>query len=330
MKQNLLLISLLISSLGLASCNQEETSKSDKSQEKITTSEQKEKYRTIHFLEDTKYEYGFSLRGLDSKTDNAVCKTIKYNDKQMEPSWTLAQWWSQYNLKDGEETNENGIYQLKDKSKTFIVDTNNHYVTLGVDGSEEFETFNAVSPTTWPHLLIEQATTGTYWLKDSDIVDVGLTFTIDKSLNLRGGSQGCHAQFAWFIYIVDKNPESNGYNNFLWFGLNLFDSTKIYVQDSHQQDFAGGPGNYIYSLGNVSLFDGGVKVGKECSFSIDLKQHVGKALETAQANGFMIGSDVDDCLITGMNLGWEVFDRFDVQATIKEMHIDFKKKLEGE
>lgn len=327
-KERLLTVLLMISLQSLTGCKENEVSIDSKEESVETISEPpKERYRTISFIQDDKFEAGFDLKGLDSVSDFAVCKRIKYGKASIEPSWTLAQWWSQYNLKDGQETFENGIYQIKDESKTVKVDTNNHYVSLALDGSEEFASYNQVAPATWPHLLIEQTTDGMYWLKDSDIVDVGLTFTIDKSLNLRGGNVGCHAQFAWFIYVVDKNPESNGYNNFLWFGLNIFDSTKLYIQDSHRQDTAGGPGNYIYSLGNTTFIDGGVKVGKECSFNIDLKEHVEKALKTAQDNGFMIGSSADDCVITGMNLGWEVFDRFDVEATIKDIHIDFKKKI---
>ncbi|MBQ7163832.1 MAG: hypothetical protein IJU84_10325 [Clostridia bacterium] len=290
------------------------------------TSENEEKYRTVQFLQDGRFAKGFNLRGLNSVEDNEVCKVITYG-KSSYPVWQLAQWWSNYNLKDGTESFENGVYSIKDTSKEVSVDTDKGTVTLALDGSEEFESCNLTPPSMWPHLLIEQTAEGEYWLKDADEVNVSLRFTVNKSVNLRGGNEGCHAQFAWFIYVVDRNPDSMGYGNFLWFGLNLFDSTKIYTQNTAQQDTAGGPGNFIYSLGSQTLFENRVRVGESAALSINLKDHVAAALETAQANGFMEGTTADDCLISGMNLGWEVFDRFDVSVTIEEIGIEFRKKI---
>ncbi|MDY2879687.1 MAG: hypothetical protein SOT34_01930 [Candidatus Borkfalkiaceae bacterium] len=287
-------------------------------------SHEEPKYRSVQLLQDQGFRKGFSLRGLNSATDSGVCKTIDYGNGANRPVWTLAQWWSKYNLKDGVETNENGVYSLRDESKSFVYDSVGQTVTLELDGSKEFDSVNLVPPTMWPHLLIEQSVEGLYWLKDADEVRASLKFTINRSENLRGGNQGCHAQFAWFIYVVDKNPDSDGYGNFLWFGLNLFDSTKIYTQGTAQQDTAGGPGNFIYSLGSQELFTQRVRVGESAEMDIDLKLYVAEALATAQSKGFMLNTEVDDCVITGTNLGWEVFDRFDVSVTIEKMGIEYR------
>ena len=280
-------------------------------------------YRKVKLLTDDNFKNGFNLRGLNSATDSGVCKVINYGGESKKPDWSLAQWWSDYNLKDGMETITEDTYSLIDRSKTVVVDRNNGAITLGVNGAEEFETYNPVPPSMWPHLLIEQSIVGEYWLKDADKVEATLDFTVNKSENLRGGTQGYHAQFAWFIYVVDKNPESDGFGNFLWFGLNIFNSTQLYTTGTAQQDTAGGLGNFIYSLGSADIYEGRVRVGERKSFTVDLGAHVKEALETAQSRGFMLGTTYEDCAITGMNIGWEVFDRFDVSITLHDMGINF-------
>lgn len=289
----------------------------------VTPEENTPQYRKIKLLSDDSFKNGLSLKGLNSVTDSGVCKTINYGDGNKIPNWSLAQWWSKYNLKDGIESIMEEKYSLIDRSKTFEIDRKNGDITLGLNGAEEFETFNVVPPSMWPHLLIEQTIDGEYWLKDADKIEATLDFTLNKSENLRGGTQGYHAQFAWFIYVVDRNPQSEGFGNFLWFGLNIFNSTKLDTAPTSQQDMAGGPGNFIYSLGSKDIYDGRVKVKEKKSFSIDIVSHIKQALSIAQSRGFMKGTLYEDCAITGMNIGWEVFDRFDVSITLHNIGINF-------
>lgn len=281
----------------------------------------------VNCLKDRKYENGFNLHGLNSQTDAGVVKVIDYGTGSS-PDWRICQWWSKFNLKDGTETLANDKYSLTDRSKTLEVNRKYGSITLGVDGSEEFASFNATPPQEWPHLLLEQVLDEPVSIADAESITASLDFTLTKNDNLRGGSVGCQAQFAWFIYIRDTNPASEGYGNFLWFGLNIFDSTKLYAPKMTQQDTAGGLGNYIYALGAADFMENRVKVNENNRFSVDILPHIEEALAKAQESGFMLGTSVDDCSIGGMNIGWEVFDRWDESVTIFDM--DIVKTVKGE
>ena len=290
----------------------------------VSTSE----YIKHKLLTDTKFKKGLTLKGLNSATDNKVIKTINYGDSSVRnPKWNVAQWWSKHNLANGVETITDDYYSLVDKSKTLAIDRTTGAITLGVKGSEEFATYNTTEPTEWPHLLIEQNITGEYWLKNADKMEAVLDFTVTQSENKRGGTAGFHAQFAWFIYVKDMNPDSPGFGNFLWFGLNIFNSTQIYTTLYQKQDTAGGLGDFIYSLGSAQIHPGSrVKVGERKQITVDLEEHIRNALASAQANGFMIGTTFDDCQIIGNNIGWEVFDRYDVSITLHDIGINFYNK----
>lgn len=276
-------------------------------------------------LDDPDFSDGFLLKGMNSATDPGVAKVIDYGDPSNVPKWGMAQWWSKFNLKDGAETITEDDYVLEDVSKKVTLKRKKGALSLGLKGSEEFESFNGVPPATWPHLLIEQGFREELYLKDADRIDVTLDFTLTKSENLRGGNLGHHAQFAWFIYIVDTNPASEGFGNFLWFGLNIFDSTKAYAPASAQQDLAGGPGNFIYTLGAQTFMPDRVRVNRNNGFTVDILPHIDAAIKSAQQKGFMTGTSLKDCSVTGTNIGWEVFDRWDVGITLFDIGIDFIK-----
>ena len=71
-----------------------------------------------------------------------------------------------------------------------------------------------------------------------------------------------------------------------------------------------------------------MKVNENNRFSVDILPHIEEALAKAQESGFMLGTSVDDCSIGGMNIGWEVFDRWDESVTIFDM--DIVKTVKGE
>lgn len=291
--------------------------------EQSSQKQEEEKKQTVSLLTDKNFENGFSVHGLDSVTDSGIVKTIDYGTGST-PNWGMAQWWSKYNLKDGEENITQDAYSLKDGSKTIEVNRKHGSLTLGIDGSKEFDSYNAVAPSRWPHLLIEQSVPSTF-LSDAAKLEASLDFTLTVNEDKReSNGLGFQAQFAWFIYIVDKNPESPGYGNFLWFGLSIFMPPNEVATSYSSQDTAGGLGNYIYSLSADTFMNEMPAAGKTTEISFDIMPYVSEALAAAQEKGFMPGTTLADVAVTGTNIGWEVFDRWNVSITLNEIGLYVK------
>lgn len=280
---------------------------------------------------DEKYENGFTLRGTgaDGYTRDVV-KTYSFREDTA-PVWGLAQWYSRYQLENGKETSDEEQFLISDTSKSVRVDRKTGALTLSLNGAEEFDGVQAPGSVFWPHLLLEQGVTPKR-LDECETLRAQLSFTVDRAAD-RSASFGeipicMQAQFAWFIYIQNVDPDSGGMGEFLWFGFNLYDPTRLYAPGTSQQDFAGGTlGNYIYTLGaSESLGKESVKVGKQVSFDMDLFPAVEKALDKAHKAGFMTHTELENCAVTGMNIGFEVFDVWDISVTIHNMRVAYTDK----
>ncbi len=273
-----------------------------------------------NILQDSDFENGFCILGMDSLIDGTtVYKTVQFGENT--PVWRVGQWWSAYNIKDGVESNTEGAYSLADPHKSLTLDKTTHALTLALDASRDIAQSSTTPPAKWPHFLLEQSIDqGVCPLKGAESVTAKLAFTVHECEDLRN-ADGLHGQFSWFIYIVDTNPASEGYRNFLWFGINLYCPPNQHSFSYSSQDMANGPGNFIYSLSSQSVFRRPVQVGIQKSFELDILPIVEEALTVAQSRGFMVGTTVDDCSITGMNLGWEMFDRWNVRVSIDDIGI---------
>ena len=62
---------------------------------------------------------------------------------------------------------------------------------------------------------------------------------------------------------------------------------------------------------------------------MDLIAAVEKGLAAAHEAGFMTNSELEDCSITGMNIGYEMFDVWDISTTIYDMGVSYTMKEEA-
>ena len=281
----------------------------------------------VEVLSDPSFKKGFDLMGLNGATEGTtVKKRIRYGTALGTPQWKLAQWWCKYSLADGVESSTTDKYVLKDAHKSVTVDIPTGDITLALDSAADFPSVVTSAPSAWPHLLIEQSLKSPVPVKDKKNLNASLSFTLNESEDKRiDGGVMLHSQFAWFIYIVDKNEQSPGYGNFLWFGLNIFDSTKETTNEYASQDTAGGLGNFIYSLSNKDFLRNKIEKGVKNEFTVDILPFVKTALSVAQAHGFMPGTTYEDVSVTGTNIGWEIFDRWSESITIHDISLTYEK-----
>ena len=295
--------------------------------------------QTKNVLSDPDFSTGFVMHGTGYDEDGnvnpaerEVKKVIKFGEK--EPAWKIAQWYSRNRLHDGEETIDDSTYTIADTSKSIVLDRNTGSITLSLNAGEEFDGVQTSVGAFWPHLLIEQ-TVDPVRFADCNTLEASLSFRLNRSLDHAADfgavKPNFQAQFAWFIYVVNSNQDSEGFGEFLWFGFNLYDPTKLYAQQVAMQDFAGGnPGNYIFAMGaSDCIGTERVRVGKQVDMKVDLFEAVQKGLDVAHKAGFMTKTTLQDCSVTGMNIGFEIFDVWDLSATIFDIGINYTEKAEG-
>lgn len=325
----------MIMILGLAvGCNTQDSGESsssttsDVSTDSSTDSPESNKPTGTNLFSDEDYEKGFNIygTGINGATRD-LQKTIVFTEGTR-PVWSIAQWYSQNHLDQGTVTDNANLFKIQDQSKTFQLNKKTGAITMGINASKEFtgvQTPASVSAF-WPHLLLEQ-TNAPVKMKDCNTMRAYLKFRIDRANDCSSefGSVAIQmqAQFAWFIYVKNVNSESSGYNEFLWFGFNIYNPKALYAPTVSQQDFAGGTaGNYIYSLGAAKWNNNQrVKIGDTVELNVDMFTAVNEALDKAHAAGFMTGTTIDDVAITGTNIGFEVFDVWDIQTTIFDMGV---------
>ena len=293
--------------------------------------------KRVEAIADNTFQDGFGVMGLNSATDGTSVKTqIKFGRR--DPVWRIGQWGSRYNLN---EPLQNSVTTqamiLADRSKTVTLDRAENELTLALDATKEYDT-SEESRVMWAHLLIEQSFDDfpQYRLSEFDSLVATLDFSVTKAekgaIETGDAADTLPAQFLQYFYVVNRNESSPGYSSFLWFGLSYLDTRYDSAPLSYLQDTAGGNlGNYIYSLGAEStLGPGAFEVGREYSVEIDILPYISAALQTAAENGFMLNTQLSDCVITGMNLGWEVPGAWDVSATIGNLSLKGSLKNQQE
>lgn len=275
---------------------------------------------------------GYDSEGNVSQAERGVKKSIRFG--RSDPAWSVAQWYSDYNLDQSDYVLNEETFSIADTSKSVTVDRKTGAITLAMNAAKEYDRVQNASSlgVYWPHLLVAPKNTVPVPIADCETMTVYLDFVINKSehhaADFGAERPGLQAQFAWFVYVQNTNEESAGYGEFLWFGFNLYDPTQLYAPHNEQQDFAGGnAGNYIYTLGAVECIGNErVKVGERTGFEMDLIAAVEQGLAAAHEAGFMTNSTVEDCSITGMNIGYEMFDVWDISTTIYDMGVSYTLK----
>ena len=300
----------------------------DTSSVSSTSSSASYKPTGTNLFSDEDYENGFNIygTGINGSTRD-LQKTITFK-ANTSPVWSVAQWFSQHHLDQGTVTDNANLFKIQDEAKIFQLNKKTGAITMGLNASKEFTGVQTPASVAafWPHLLLEQ-TNAPVKMKDCDTMRAYLKFRIDRatdcSAQFGNVAIQMQAQFAWFIYVKNVNPDSPGYNEFLWFGFNIYNPKALYAPTISQQDYAGGTaGNYIYSIGAAKWNNNKrVKIGDTVELNVDMFTAVQEGLDKAHAAGFMTGTTMEDVAITGMNIGFEVFDVWDMQTTIFDLGV---------
>ena len=267
---------------------------------------------------DRFFEQGLRINGTKHGDPFRLVDTEGKTNADAKPIWSVAQWHSQGKLDkvsvDGETV------KLFDDFKSLTIDRKTGSFNMTVWGGKEYaEGARADGKTPWIHLLLSQGSTmKTPMLHTLDRLVVELEFEMTQFHSVLESPSRFHAaQFQLFLYLRGVDREKPGkYKNFTWFGISVFDNRKDFTDDYAAQDFAMQNGQFIYTIGSKHTLKDKVEVGRRLKIEIDILPYVKKCLVAGHEKGFMLGTEYEDTLFDGMNIGWEVPGVFDCGITV--------------
>ncbi len=287
-------------------------------------------YNEKALFADTSFENGFSV--VSQGEGYQKLGDFVYSENGKSPVWCIAQWgqgdclWANRTASD--------VYTVTDgKTKTVTYNNDEKSVLMRLNAANIYGGKPA-DMNNWPHLLLEQTLSCGY----NELNDTDKQFyscSVDKlMLNLKiklsdfvdtVNSEGVNAaEYLAYFYLSGVDSD-----NFIWFGLNLFDS-RGYRNTRWSYDESSGKMIYCVSTEDTygskksSLFRNGQPFVSDewINVEIDLIPHIKKALAKANfSHTFEKSVKASDFYISGMNIGFEIHGNYDCTVQIKDFSL---------
>lgn len=274
-------------------------------------------------IRDNSFRQGFIL--WDSKPG----KHIKYGEvhgvqTNSVPVWGLSQWSSRLPIEPVVRTTTEGCLALSNAAKSIMVQSPWADLTLAANSAVEYGPGSRKAGEPWVHLLVEQEFDKPPFLHNLAAAKFHLEARLLKANNLHRGDYdpGVHAaQFQVFFTVQNRNRQSAGHGDLLWFGIPIFDNRHQHPPEFKSKDF-GGTEKFIFTPAATTFTPATAHDGEWVVIDRDLLPLMREALELAWAKGFLSGStNVADYAIGGMNMGWELPGMFDVAIETRKLSL---------
>jgi len=279
-------------------------------------------------IRDPHFQSGFQL--IEPKPgQRVVYGRLAGTSGDTAPAWDLDQWSSRYPLDAAAPaTPKPGVRRWANAAKSVTLGrsgTSEADLSLAVNASVEYGGHARKSGEPWVHLLVEQSfaeppslasLTSTRLRVQARLIRSKLHRTDDYSPGLHA------AQFQMFLMLQNRNRQSPGFGQLVWFGIPLYDDRARFPKEHKAQD-TGGTAMFIFTPGGEVFTPRSAQDGEWISVDKELRPLFVEALETAWQRGFLRESrDPADYRITGMNLGWEVPGIFDVEMQVRDLSLE--------
>ncbi len=294
-------------------------------------------------FQDPYMKNGVSVLSVDGSEN----KTIAFGSSVANPSWTFAQWHSKYDLRSYETlkyTQKGAALEVSSHgakgsdgvyipAKILKVDTVNPSIYMELNAELEFDKPKEDGEG-WPHTLLSQDFSGSlvHVSEQSEIkaqMDYSVTKFVDRMNGQADAAKHC-AQLVWYVTLQNRNPESDGYGQYIWFGFNLWDNRysgavcpEYAAQDLGKEDATKA---FIYQPSSTVFFEKKRMpiVGEQAKIEFDLLPTAKSAFDLAKQRGYLPQTAWEDIYIGSMNFGWEVTGIYNVGVQIDTVGIYYK------
>jgi len=235
---------------------------------------------------------------------------LKGFNSHSKPVWGLAQWNSKFPLFAASpvKTTDGGlVFSNAAKSVQLgLVATPTADISLSANSSLEYGVKARQPGEPWAHLLVEQEFDPPAPLAKLHAAKLHVEAKLQQADNLHQNDYrpAVHAaQFQIFFIVQNRDQQSPGYGDLLWFGVPIYDNRNRFPEASMAQDF-GGTAKFIFTPGAKIFTSECAHDGRWIALDKDLLPLMREALDAAWASGFLPKSKkLEDYYISGMNMG---------------------------
>jgi hypothetical protein len=243
------------------------------------------------------------------------------------PVWGLSQWSSRFPLDATPKIKGDGVLTCSNAAKAITTRLKGKagHLSMAVNTAAEYGVHARKAGDPWVHLLVEQEFHPLVSLEEISAAILHVEARLSRSHNLHQAgdySPDLHAaQFQLYFTIQNRNRESAGFGDLVWFGIPIYDNRDRLTKEFKAQDF-GGTAKFIFMPAGATFSKESAHDGKWIVIEKDLLPLMREALQTAWDRGFLKNSKkrADYC-IGGMNMGWELPGTFDVEMQIRNLSL---------
>lgn len=280
---------------------------------------------------DREFAGGFNVSATHASAKPLELGVILQNDTSVRSEWRLAQWGTQFNLKDATpKTLPDGTRVIRNAGKSVKVyagGLTGEGIILGVNGGAEYGGALRKDKQPWPHLLLEQQVPKDFRLSELASLAFKLDFRVDNCKSavdapLDPALHTAHVTAYWTLHNRNASSPDNG--QMIWFGVPLFDA-RHEIPPGHQAvDTAVENGKFICTIEGSRFYDRPTGDGRWQKIDCDLIPLIKEALAASQAQSFLTNTKFEDLYVTSFNLGWEVPGPYNCEITLKNLSLDHK------
>ena len=278
-------------------------------------------------IRDPHFQHGFVLLAPEPG------KRVPYGalagfSKEEEPIWRLAQWSSKSPLESGPPQRlANGAIRFSNQAKSVTLGkpgSKDADISLAVHGGVEYGKRARKSGEPWVHLLLQQEIEHPPALTEIQSVQFHIEVRLKSSqkVDTSDYSPGLHAaQFQVFFSVQNRNRQSAGYGEYLWFGIPLYDDRHEFPL-AHKTKDTGGTNMFIFTPAGETYTSQSAHAKEWITVEKDVLPLMREGLQLAWTRGFLQDSQsLADYRIAGMNIGWEVPGIFDVELQVRHLSL---------
>jgi hypothetical protein len=250
----------------------------------------------ISLITDPKFRLGFKLIA-PTPGKKIVIENIQPPGVKEPPHWYLCQWNSLHCLSNAPiVAMPSGMLKIENKAKIVVFgqcSRRDSDLILGVDSRPEYPDGMRKKGQSWPHLLIEQDDVDIQLFRYVSQIHLHLKAKLLKSehFELDGYAPNLHtAQFQLTLIIQNRNRESAGFGDFIWFNVQIYDeryrSSPLYAA----KDTADPSAKMIYAPPTHVYTDESLHDGQWVKFDDGLYPFFQEASSEARRRGYLQAS----------------------------------------